>query len=123
MLSVVRMDGLICPIEIHIMFADCIAVLVKKTRSHWFLTDILRLKKEKHPQAKDWILTGSAVIYVGSERNDVTGQSPGPESLIPHAAVTRLVVRPARRVPYPLPRQQIGEGREDSTGRFYSPCF
>src|SRR5450631_962677 len=87
------------------------------------MADVLGFEKIQHAQAIDWIFSGSAVINVSSEGNLRQIEAPGEETFIAHAAVARLIVRPARSVVNPLPGQNVGKRTQHHTARLDRPHF
>src|SRR5215831_4540740 len=123
MLAVSGMDGFVGPIEIHVVFAERVSVFVELLRASELVPDVLGLEKVQHSETINRILTGGAVVNVGSKRNFCGLKSPPDEALITHAAVARFVVGPASGVVNPFPWKHVGEGTQHDTACLNRPNF
>jgi len=62
--AIARMQGLVRPVEVHIVLAELIAIAVEKLGTTWLVTNILGLEEVKHTEPVDWILSGCALINI-----------------------------------------------------------
>ena len=120
-IAVGRVNSLVGPIEVHVVFARCVADLFEHGGSLWFSSDILCLEKIEHAQAINRFRSFRALVDVGSERHFRRIKSPGRQAILAHSAVTRLVVGPSRSVVDPFPGKHVGKLAQDDAAVFDSP--
>ena len=68
-IAVGRMNCLVGPIEVHVVFARLVADFFEDGRSLRFASDIFGLKEIEHSKAINWFGPFRAFVDVGSERH------------------------------------------------------
>src|SRR6185369_1804841 len=123
MLAVTGVHGFVGPIEVHVVLTHGVTVGAKKLGAARFVTDVLGFEEIEHPQAIYRILTGSALINVGSQWNVCGIKAPRHQAFVAHPTVARFIVSPARSIVYPFPRQNVSEHAQHHAAVFYCPDF
>ena len=119
--TVLGVQRLVGPVELHVDFARRVAHLVERSGALALAADVLRLEVAEHPEAVERILVLPGLVDVAAERDLGRLEAPAGEPFPAHQHVARLVVEPARGLVRELPAELGRQLVEDPPGRLDRP--
>ena len=94
---------------------------MKQFRARRLVPNIFGFEKVEHAEEVNRILAGRALINICAKRDSAWIELPRLQPLVTHAAMTRLVISPARGIVNPLPGQNVRECAQNYAPRFDRP--